>query len=85
MGLSVGRRGVPSTKPELLHGTRLMAHGLDCRLNSFMLMELASFLSRHKKRPEIPRHAPFLLPGRNRAGRSHGVLWQEPSQTGYCY
>lgn len=49
MGLSVGRRGVPSTKPELLHGTRLMAHGLDCRLNSFMLMELASFLSRHKK------------------------------------
>ena len=48
MGLSVGRRGVPSTKPELLHGTRLMAHGLDCRLNSFMLMELASFLSRHK-------------------------------------
>lgn len=66
MGLSVGRRGVPSTKPELLHGTRLMAHGLDCRLNSFMLMELASFLSRHKK--DLKYHVTLLSSSQEETG-----------------
>lgn len=58
MGLHAGQRGVPATRPELLHGTRLMAHGLDCRLNSFMLMELASFLSRHQK--DLKYHVTLL-------------------------
>lgn len=49
MGLKPGQRGTPATKPELLHGSRLMAHGLDCRINSFILTELAHFLSNHRK------------------------------------
>lgn len=66
MGLNIGQRGVPSTKPELLHGTRLMAHGLDCRLNSFILMELASFLSRHKK--DLKYHVTLLSSSQEEIG-----------------
>lgn len=58
MGLKPGQRGVPATSPELLKGTRLMAHGLDCRFNSFLLMELASFLSAHKN--DLKYHVTLL-------------------------
>ena len=47
-----------------------MAHGLDCRLNSFMLMELASFLSRHKK--DLKYHVTLLSSSQEEQG------WQEP-------
>lgn len=66
MGLGIGQRGVPATKPQLLHGTRLMAHGLDCRLNSFMLMELASFLSNHKK--DLKYHVTLLSSSQEEIG-----------------
>lgn len=66
MGLNVGQRGVPATKPELLHGSRLMAHGLDCRLNSFMLMELASFLAQHKK--DLKYHVTLLSSSQEEIG-----------------
>ncbi len=49
MGLAVGQIGTPATKPELLHKNRLMAHGLDCRINTFILMELADYLAKNKK------------------------------------
>lgn len=73
MGLSVGQRGVPATGSELLHGTRLMAHGLDCRLNSFMLMELASFLSRHKK--DLKYHVTLLSSSREEIGLAGATVY----------
>lgn len=48
LGLRVGDVGVPTTKPELINGKRLVAHGLDCRLNVYVLMELAKFLAINK-------------------------------------
>ncbi len=49
MGLAVGQIGTPATKPELLHKNRLMAHGLDCRINTFILIKLADYLAKNKK------------------------------------
>ncbi len=49
MGLKIGHYGTPATRPEILRNNRLMAHGLDCRLNTFILMELADFLANNKK------------------------------------
>lgn len=66
MGLSTGQRGVPATRPELLHGSRLMAHGLDCRLNSFMLTELAFFLSQHQK--DLKYHVTLLSSSQEEIG-----------------
>lgn len=66
MGLSTGQRGVPATRPELLHGSRLMVHGLDCRLNSFMLVELASFLSQHQK--DLKYHVTLLSSSQEEIG-----------------
>lgn len=48
LGLKVGDVGVPATKPKLINGKRLVAHGLDCRLNVYVLMELAKFLAANK-------------------------------------
>lgn len=66
MGLKPGQRGLPATKPELLHGTRLMSHGLDCRFNSFLLMELASFLANH--RDDLKYHVTLLSSSQEETG-----------------
>lgn len=66
MGLKVGQRGAPATRPELLNGRRLMAHGLDCRINSFILMELASFLAERRK--DLQYHVTLLSSSQEEIG-----------------